>query len=306
MLTAPIHSMPPVDPGLLPSARDEGAWRVFINGKRSKAVKVAAPTAVVPTSTSSAPAVTASHVAPTEDIEMNDLEAAKAAILASLDLDAPEYEPEPATIPAPAPPPAATEAPAPAPTPEYERLPQLPSPALLVAIPSPTLMHLLSHFNDWFLERIEAYEDKINFVPSTIFAPPAVRRKAGAGVAAKAKPVTAPPLPKATTKAPVAPRPPLPTAHESHWILSSLTRLEQLLDGDDLASLRQLAKTLVSMAEASDAAREKRVASAATGGRSMKERLEDEEEAEGRARCWMVVAAIAGVWAQGDLWDSSL
>lgn len=38
----------------------------------------------------------------------------------------------------------------------------------------------------------------------------------------------------------------------------------------------------------------------------MKERLEDEEEAEGRARCWMVVAAIAGVWAQGDLWDSSL
>ncbi|GAA5833621.1 hypothetical protein JCM9279_001579 [Rhodotorula babjevae] len=317
MLTAPIHSMPPVDPGIFPPPRDEGAWRVFVNGKRFKPAK---PAPVKPSASKAAqPTLVAeSSAAPqSEDVEMgDDLEAAKAAILASLDLDAPEpasaptstrppQPPTPAAAPTPAP-----AAPSPGQVPEYERLPQLPSPALLVAIPRPTLVHLLSHFHDWFVERVEAYEDKINYVPSTIFAPPALRRRPAAG-APKAKAAAPPPAPKPAVKPPPAavPRPPLPTAHESHWILSALTRLEQLLDGEDLSSLRLLAKTLASMAEVSETAREKRIAAAAgagAGGRSMQERLEDEEEAEGRARCWMVVATIAGVWAQADLWDATL
>jgi len=316
MLTAPIHSMPPVDPGIFPPPRDEGAWRVFVNGKRSKPAK---PAPVKPSSSKAAPPTSIfepSAASQGEDVEMgDDLEAAKAAILASLDLDAPEPAPaRPVAAPASAPAPSAL-APAPAAppqVPEYERLPQLPSPALLVAIPRPTLVHLLSHFHDWFVERIDAYEDKINYVPSTIFAPPALRRRPAAGAAkARAAVPPPPPPPKASAKPPpaVAPRPPLPTAHESHWILSALTRLEQLLDGEDLSSLRLLAKTLASMAEVSEAAREKRAKAAAgvkAGGRSMQERLEDEEEAEGRARCWMIVAAIAGVWAQADLWDATL
>ncbi|GAA6054270.1 hypothetical protein JCM3770_005153 [Rhodotorula araucariae] len=301
MLTAPINSLPPVDPALIPSQRDEGAWRVFVNGKRSKAVKVSAPSPV--TAHKSAPAPTlAAPASLSEDTEMNDLEAAKAAILASLDLDAPE--PETASPPPSARPTLQPAAPdPPGQSPEYERLPQLPSPALLVAIPGPALVHLVSHFNEWFTERIDAYEDKINYVPSTIFAPPALRRKAA--TAAKPKPA-APALPAASKPPAAAPRPPLPTAHESHWLLSVLTRLEQLLDGEDLSSLRQLGKTLAAMAETSEAARAERAAAAESGGRSMKERLEDEDEAEGRARCWMIVAAIAGVWAQADLWDSTL
>ncbi|GAA5941199.1 hypothetical protein JCM3775_006647 [Rhodotorula graminis] len=313
MLTAPIHSMPPVDPGIFPPPRDEGAWRVFINGKRSKPPKPAPAKPSTSKSTSATAVIEQSTPSQDEDVEMgDDLEAAKAAILASLDLDAPE--PSPAR-PVPAPkhthtPASSTVAPSPAAppqVPEFERLPQLPSPALLVAIPRPTLVHLLSHFHDWFVERIEAYEDKINYVPSTIFAPPSLRRRPGAG-AAKARATAPAPAPlKPAAKPPAAvPRPPLPTAHESHWILSVLTRLEQLLDGEDLSSLRLLAKTLASMAEVSEVAREKRTAAAGAGGRSMQERLEDEEEAEGRARCWMVVAAIAGVWAQADLWDATL
>ncbi|BGP40341.1 hypothetical protein JCM10449v2_004303 [Rhodotorula kratochvilovae] len=301
MLTAPINAMPPVDPAMIPSPRDEGAWRVFVNGKRSKAVKVAAPAPAAAPKPTPVPAAT---VAASEDTEMDDLEAAKAAILASLDLDAPEPE---AACPPPQgrPPPQHASADPPAQTPEYERLPQLPSPALLVAIPGPALVHLVSHFHDWFNERISAYEEKINYVPSTIFAPPALRRKPGTGAAVKPKPA-APALPSGVKPAAAAPRPPLPTAHEAHWLLSVLTRLEQLLDGEDLSSLRQLGKTLAAMAEVSEVAREKRSLAAAPGGRSMKERREDEEEAEGRARCWMVVAAIAGVWAQADLWDSTL
>ncbi|BGP32342.1 hypothetical protein JCM10296v2_004123 [Rhodotorula toruloides] len=275
MLAAPKSSLPPADPALIPKARDEGAWRVFINGKRSKPNSPAAKKAV----------------GTAED----ELAAAKRAVLASLDLDDGETSlpatstarPEPAPVPTPPPS---------GPAPEYERLPQLPSPALLVSIPRPYLIHVLSHFDDWYNERLEQYEEKLNFVPSTIFAPPALRRKG-----AMAKPAT----PAAEGTKAGRPRPPLPSAHESHWMLSLLTRLEQVLDGEDLATLRQLARTLRSLAEESHKVSvETRVA--AGTGRSMQQRTADEKEAEGRARCWMVVAAVANVWKQGDLWDPRL
>lgn len=87
-------------------------------------------------------------------------------------------------------------------------------------------------------------------------------------------------------------------------MLSLLTRLEQVLDGDDLATLRQLAKTLVQLVE--EAERAKAARTRPEGGWSMETRREDEQEAEEKARCWMIVAAIASVWAQRDLWDPSL
>ncbi|BGP16466.1 hypothetical protein JCM10213v2_004468 [Rhodosporidiobolus nylandii] len=291
MLAAPTHSLLPVNSATIPLPRDEGAWRVFVNGKRTKVKPPpVAKTVVVPVSavggTNGAGDVVqeARHA-----VEMSELEAAKAAVLASLDLDA--HEPAEATLmPPPSPPVAAPPTPAPQ-IPEYERLPQLPSPALIVAIPPTSLIHVLSHFNEWFNERIDAYDEALNFVPSTIFAPPSMRRK---GVpSAKAVPA-----PAASKKPP--PKPPLPSAHEVQWILSLLTRLERLLDGEDLGSLRQLAKTLIQLAEESAAKQP------STIGRSIQQRTQDEEDAEGRARCWMVVAAIAHVWAQGDLWDSSL
>ncbi|GAA5975396.1 hypothetical protein JCM11641_004252 [Rhodosporidiobolus odoratus] len=298
MIAAPVPSLPPVDPATFPPPRDEGLWRVFVNGKRAK-VKPPPVTAnpalqpPVPSAAKSTP------VSQPEDVEMNDLEAAKAAILASLEIDTPEPTTSPILSSFPkrtagnAPPP--DPAPAPAQTPEYERLPQLPSPALVAAIPGPHIIHVLSHFTDWFNERTEAYEEALNFVPSTIFAPPSLRRK-GASSATARKPS---PSPAAAKKPP--PKPPLPTAHEAHWLLSLLTRLDRLLDGDDLANLRQLAKTLAQLAETSAQKQE-----VAKGGRSMEKRQEEDEEEEGRARCWMAVAAIAGVWAQGDLWDTSL
>ncbi|GAA5899287.1 hypothetical protein JCM5296_007522 [Sporobolomyces johnsonii] len=288
-------SFPPIDPVAIPGPRDESSWRVFINGKRSKAVKVApAPPTKPPAATTTQPKAAPALPLP-EDSELTDLAAAKAAILASLEIDAPEPTSPALPSPKPAPRPAAVDAP-PTQTPEFERLPQLPSPALLLSIPKPSLIHVLSHFNDWFTERSEVYDDAINYVPSTIFAPPSLRRKA-------------PPPPKAAAPPAPAkgppPRAPLPTAHEVHWILSLLTRLDGLLDGDDVSNLRLLAKTLAEMAEVSETERAKRDVS---GGRSrtMDVRMQDEEDAEGRARCWMVVAAIAGGWDQPDLWNSNL
>lgn len=231
---------------------------------------------------------------------MTDLESAKAAILASLELDTPE----PTNSPPPAPPPLPRPAPsAPPPTqiPEFDKLPQLPTPSLILSIPLTSIIHILSHFNEWFMERLETYDQELNWVSSTIFAPPAVRRKPGGakvagGVGTKEKEQ------EKKKRNAVAP---LPTPHEVHWMLSLLSRLNDLLDGDDLSNLRLLAKTLVDMVEASEKAMKKAL-SESKRERTMDERREGDEEDEARARCWMVIAAIAGVWKQEDLWNVNL
>ncbi|GAA6064467.1 hypothetical protein JCM10212_001816 [Sporobolomyces blumeae] len=305
-------TLPAVDPETIPAPRQESAWRILVNGKRSKPVKAAVPAASKGnTPVRSLPGRTLPAAAqPTEDVEMSDLQAAKAAALASLELDAPEDSTPPPAPPTP------VSAPSTAPVdgaqqPEYEKLPQLPTPALVLSIPKPSLIHVLSHFNEWFRDRLETYEQELNWVPSTIFAPPAVRRKpvGGAKGTTKPKPVQALPTTQDKPKK-LAPPAPLPTPHEVHWILSILTRLDALLDGDDLSNLRILAKTLVEMVEVSESKEKADRGKNASGsdglGRSMIARRESEEGEEARARCWMVVAAIAGVWKQEDLWNVNL
>jgi len=293
----PATSLAPIDSSAIPAPRQESSWRIFINGKRSKPLKPPAlppPSSITPQTPSQS---TPTSQPSTEDSEMTDLESAKAAILASLELDTPDDE----ISHSPPPPPPIPTRPSPAPpaqTPEFDKLPQLPTPSLILSIPLPSLIHVLSHFNEWFTERLELYDQELNWVSSTIFAPPAVRRKprvpkpnASVGVKEKGSEK------KRNAKAP------LPTAHEVHWILSLLSRLNDLLDGDDLSNLRLLAKTVVEMVEASEKALEK---SRGKAERTMEERREGDEEDEARARCWMLVAAIAGVWKQEDLWNVNL
>ena len=226
---------------------------------------------------------------------------AKAAALASLELDV-DTPPPPPKPPAPATPAASTALP-PAYDPNHP--PHLPTPALLLSLTQPTMMFLLGHITDWLIERQDAAEAAIEAdTPSTIFQPLSLRRK----LANKAGVPSAPPssLPKAPS-APPKPRrrPPLPSAHELNWILSLLARLDSLQAGDDISTLRTVARTVTDMVEASEAETEKWEAG---GGRSATEaeRVRDEEDAEGRAKGWMVVAAIAGIWKQEDLWNSNL
>lgn len=311
MQRAPLNALEPIDPADIPPPRDGSTWRVFVSGKRAKTPRAPAPAASTASTLSSTP-MDVDVAAP-----VDELAAMKAAVLASLELEMDEKT-EPKTADAGQPrfgvPPSTPAQPQPdlaavvatASEPEYDRLPQLPSPALISAIPGPSIVHVLSHFDDWLTERFEAYEEQVNYVPSTIFAPPSLRRRAGAAGKPAASRPAAPPMTTTTTPRSASSRPPvpLPTAHESHWMLSLLTRLNQLLDGDDLATLRQLAKTLVKLAETSAKTQTTKVRP--TTGRSMESRREDEEEAEGRARCWMIVAAIASTWSQPDLWDPNL
>lgn len=288
MIVAPARStFPPPSHNALPLGQDESGWRSFVYGRRIKTV--------VPPSR--ATVVSLDRAPKTADEDGDDatmttsLEDAKAAALASLDLDSPD-------TPAVAPTSSVSSSTAEALDPDHPA--HQPTPALLLTIPAPHLTRILGHFDDWLQERVEAHELALAYTPSTIFAPTSVRRKAAssriptAPVAAPAKPSPPPP----------APRPPLPTLHESHWILSILSRVDSLLMGDDISTLRQLAKTLTSLAEDSDKAqRDREKIRGGTAGRSMEEKLLDEEEAEGRAHCWMIVAAISSVWAQSDLWQ---
>lgn len=185
-----------------------------------------------------------------------------------------------------------------------EHPPHLPTPALLLGLSQLTIMSLLGHITDWLVDRQdeadEADEAAQAEMPSTIFTPAVLRRKPGkpslpASAVFKPSPASARPRR----------RPPLPSAHELNWILSLLSRLHALQAGDDIASLRALAKVVTAMVEASQDEVE---AWEDAGGRSTEEgeRLRDEEDAEGRAKGWMVVAVVAGVWKQDDLWNSNL
>lgn len=213
------------------------------------------------------------------------LEEARAAALASLELDAP--------APSVPPPSASSAAPEPPASYDEDHPPHLPTPSLILEIDHSTIVHLLSHFTHWFTERQEVYEAAINYVPSTIFAPPALRRKAAPKSSTSSLPPTRKPHPR------TPPRPPLPTSHEVHWILSLLSKLDSLLAGDEMSTLRDLAKILLQLVEESEREKEGRE----WKGRSKEERASDEEEAEGRAGSWMVVAAVAAGWGQSDLWN---
>lgn len=193
---------------------------------------------------------------------------AKLVALAALELD----EPPPA--------PAAAEV-------AFDRAhePHHPTPALVAALDQPTKIVVLSHLSDWLTERAEAHATHAAFVPSTIFAPPALRRKG------KLAP-TPTPIPPRSTK-----RPPLPSLHESHWILSLLACLDSLLSGDDISTLRTLVKRILDMVELTGTVKSED---------GVKRSREDEDEAEQVAMCWMAVAAVAATWGQGDLWNSNL
>jgi hypothetical protein len=252
---------------------------------------------------------------------MMDLETAKAAILASLELDTP-FSTSTSTSTTTTTTTTSTIATSPPPPPpEYLQLPQLPTPSLVLSIPSTSLIHILSHFNEWFTQRLETRQQLIDWVPSTIFAPTSLRTKQqkkkkqqqqtkisnnnnnnnNNDVVTVIKP-SSPPSASFSTVVPkqekkTLPPSPLPTAHETHWILSLLSRLNDLLDGDDLSLLRQLSKTLVEMIELSENKKQL----------GTKDGVSEEEELEeSRARCWMIVAAISGIWKQQDLWNLNL
>lgn len=112
--------------------------------------------------------------------------------------------------------------------------------------------------------------------------------------------------------------PPLPTLSEGKWLFGLLGIVDDLLDGDDIAELRALARVLLALLERSLLVdQEERLAieeqeedgAVAQSGEQEQEQQEaerDERESareEQRMRAWLAVALIVGVWKQTDIWD---
>ncbi|SCZ88227.1 BZ3500_MvSof-1268-A1-R1_Chr2-1g04271 [Microbotryum saponariae] len=287
-----LSSFPPMTHNPLPQPQDQGAWHLFIHGRKTAQTSDAAKrsssssTASLSTRIPTAPPPAAATQSTTTDVDMTpaeseaaeSLQAAKSQLLASLELDAPSASelPDPEED--------STEVPS--------HPPHYPTPSLLLSIPAYYIPRLLFHFQYWLATKQEDYEMAINYTTSTIFAPSSLRRKPTTST----QPMTAVPVK-------TIPRPPLMTAHELHWLLSLLTRLDTLLDGEDISTLRSLVRTIKLSNEKSELARRERE-EVRKAPRRIEEKREDEDEAERRGFGWMIVAVVCGeVWGQRDLWD---
>ncbi|KIY74219.1 hypothetical protein CYLTODRAFT_416470 [Cylindrobasidium torrendii FP15055 ss-10] len=79
---------------------------------------------------------------------------------------------------------------------------------------------------------------------------------------------------------------PFPRIADVHgqWIFFLLTRVDDLLSGDEVAMLRSLARGCLGLLKA------------------MHNEAQPEEGKISRASCWIIISAIIGIWKQEDLW----
>ncbi|KAK4056710.1 hypothetical protein OIO90_002262 [Microbotryomycetes sp. JL221] len=304
-----ISAFPAPTHAPLPMPQDESAWRMFVNGRKIR--HPPPPKIERERDSRSSRGQESNDDIMTANMSLDQL---KAAALASLDLETVPLSPSTGSSPpTPAKPDRSTgrtsvhEEPYLSFTIDPDNPPHAPSPAILLAMPTPQALQVLQHLDSMLTERLDEYEQASTFVPSTTMLPPSIRRKQQQSKSTR--------IPTAASQTPRArPRPasPMPSLHEAHWMLSLLTRIETILDGDDIATLRQVAKTVLQMLSEVDRATADAATMANTRGSNAMsvpratQTLEDDELAEAKAHCWMIVAAIAGHWKQSDLWDHGL
>jgi hypothetical protein len=168
----------------------------------------------------------------------------------------------------------------------YDPPPTLPSVSLLIDLDDTTIiLDVLEHFRTWLEERQAIYQISIESYSKTFPSPASSSLSPG------------------TTKILLRPSAPVPTAHELSWILSLLSSLTFLLCSDDISILRSLCRTLLTLSALSEKVTLEEEAKGGKIGRTREEIERDEEEAEGRAACWMIVTVVCDVWGQKDLWN---
>ena len=106
--------------------------------------------------------------------------------------------------------------------------------------------------------------------------PPAVRKRLAAS---SAKPSTG--VPK------------LLSATDGQWLFALLIAVPDLLEADELSTLRTIARVCRSAAV--------HLATLPAAANAANEALSLEQSAS----CWQVVAAVASVWGQSDLWNAT-
>ena len=163
------------------------------------------------------------------------------------------------------------------------------------------MLSVLEHFTSWLDDRLEAHEiasrPPEKKIPSTVFLPPAMRKKQASkpvpAAAAAAEPAALSLVVEPLT--PAQPLPPLLSPLESQWLVSLLSLLDSMLGSHEVSTLRTLARTCQDIAQATheqQTTSEQGIQSVA-GKTSLDEVIKS---------CWTVVAAVWEVWGQRDLW----
>ena len=89
----------------------------------------------------------------------------------------------------------------------------------------------------------------------------------------------------------------------ARWIFALLLRLDGRLVSEEISTLRTLARACVAAITLS---RIRRKALRSRSKDSDEEGMEDGKMRRDEAGAWMVVAIVAGVWGQSDLWDDAV
>lgn len=82
--------------------------------------------------------------------------------------------------------------------------------------------------------------------------------------------------------------------NDAKWIFCLLARLDRELTSEQISTLRVLARACIEL-----------MVGSWSGKRKGKE-IEGNSLGDGRAGCWMVIAAISKGWGQLDLWDEAV
>lgn len=80
--------------------------------------------------------------------------------------------------------------------------------------------------------------------------------------------------------------------NDAKWIFCLLARLDEGLSGEQISTLRELARACVSL-----------LLESLKGTRFESSSV---ERLNGRDSCWMVIAAVARGWGQRDLWEDAV
>lgn len=138
-----------------------------------------------------------------------------------------------------------------------------PIPTFLKALDQVTVIAILTHYTSWIEERLDSLMALIEDHTET---------------------------PANDSEADTAHEITLLSAHDGSWLLGLLSILDSVLTAQDIYRLRALARACKRVAQIADAA-------------SKQAGSQDDSSHQEAAAGWMVVAAIADVWGQKDLWD---
>ncbi|TFY80047.1 hypothetical protein EWM64_g3968 [Hericium alpestre] len=189
------------------------------------------------------------------------------------------------------------------PSPAGPPRPREPTPTLLRHIDHRLALHLLMYFTHWLNLHLETLpQDTSAQAPSsTASTPVSTPSKAPAK------------LPEVAPAKIAHTSPYMPTDGHARWIFALLSRVDAFCSGDEISTLRALARSCLGLLRA-----RRRIDDDSGSGQASEDTMRPPDGVEptgegepspvqatdlmSESACWMIVSIIVGVWGQRDLW----